>query len=274
VKTTIDVWADASNRARRIHAVATVSRPSYTADSGPGTTTPMTIPASTQTTDATTEFFDFGTPVDVQAPPADQTYDETDALLAQLRGPGTVTADSWHVVARGRLRAGPWTVFAAKTSTGWSCYDAPGTQGGPPEIVTSNGFPKHGTHVSQCSIPGTAALVGVFNAFINTTDSGRRIIVGVTNTAGEAALTFADGTSQRLTVDRATSLVTWSQAATGLSPLRVIVDGASCRIDGLGGDAFGNSSAAPPTSAKVSPDDLQCGGANPSSPFLAPIAQP
>jgi hypothetical protein len=275
VKTTIDVWIDNSNRARRIHGLMTVSTPAYATDPGLPTATSFTVPAGTETLDSTTEFFDFGTSVDVQAPPADQTYDETDAFLAQLRGPGTVAADGWHVVARGRLGRGPWTVFSARTTTGWLCYDAPGTgQGAVGAITSSNGFPKHGKDASQCSIPGTAAFFGVFNAFINTIDGGRRIIVGVTTTPGAATITFTDGTSQRLTVDPATSLVNWSRPSTGPAPLRIIVDGTSCRLDGLGGDPFRESSAPPPTGSKVSPDDVQCGGENPSSPFAPAIGGP
>jgi hypothetical protein len=71
----VQVWLDAQGRARQI---AVQVQDSTTASSNTGSTTPTTSGSVTSTVD----YYDFGTPVDVSAPPASQVDDVTNQALA------------------------------------------------------------------------------------------------------------------------------------------------------------------------------------------------
>jgi hypothetical protein len=86
----IDVWVDAQRRVRRFA---------------------QSIPTGRYKSNYEVEFFDFGTPVTVEAPPAaDVTIDHT----RQLTG-------DWVLVQRGRAEGNDWRVFRAPTANG-GCF--------------------------------------------------------------------------------------------------------------------------------------------------------
>jgi hypothetical protein len=73
---TVDIYTDSENRAVRIAVTDTV------------TLTVRPGKPQTQTVNSTTDLYDFGAPVAVQAPPAAQVADRTDQFIAILLGAG------------------------------------------------------------------------------------------------------------------------------------------------------------------------------------------
>ncbi|MGO9872779.1 MAG: hypothetical protein ACLPVY_03185 [Acidimicrobiia bacterium] len=219
---TLDIYTDGQNRARRV------------SDSETGTTTLPDSKPYTQTIAETTDFSDFGAPVVVQAPPADQTTDQTETFIAEQLGPGSVHKSSWHQGAHGTFNGSPWKIDTARTTTGWNCYDLTDTpnNSGVPEGGTTNGFPEHDGHSTECQLAGQPELgiSGPVGLFINSTGTSQRLIVGAVNGTGATTLAFQDGSVQHLEVDPNTLIFNWSGPASRV-PVRIRVGGQSCRVD-------------------------------------------
>jgi len=121
VRVGLDIWTDRQDRARRITLSQTQTSTSRSnSDNSPGGHGGNADDTVTQTSEATTDFFDFGATVAVQ-PPAGQVYDQTVGFISTLEGTGSVNRSDWHVAAHGTIGAQPWSVYAARTTTGWSC---------------------------------------------------------------------------------------------------------------------------------------------------------
>jgi hypothetical protein len=274
INTSMDVWTDSANRARRIRIVATgpVTTPIRVTDPKVEGATTTTQPSTQmQTTEMTTEFFDFGAPVEVHAPPADQVIDLTDFWIAMSLGYGAVDAHDWHDVAHGVIGGTPWAIYAARTTTGWHCYDTTDTPQNDVAALESNASPEHNGHVTDCEVAGMP-FVGVFNAFINSTDGNRRVIVGVVPGGGNAQLKFGDGSSQHLEIDQDIWIASWSGPITP-APVRIDVDGTACRIDGQGADGYDLTAGLEAITNAARAGNIACGGVTPETSLLPePIA--
>jgi len=219
----LDIYTDGQSRARRVAVSSTDT-----------TTFPQGNPL-TETFTQTTDFSDFGVPVFVQAPPADQTTDQTAAFIAEWLGAGSVRPSSWHEGAHGTFDGSAWKIETARTTTGWNCYDLSDTpnSSGPPGIsVRTNGFPQHNGHSTSFLVAGGQheQISGPVGLFINTTSSSQRLIVGAVTGTGATTLVFKDGSVQHLNVDPNTLMFNWSGAANRI-PVRIRIGGQSCRVD-------------------------------------------
>ena len=283
---TLDLWTDTKNRVVRMKRVTTtVTRiPDLSdLDSGGHSTATTTSTTESDTSATTIDFSDFGTAVDVQAPPADQVQDITDVMVAMAAGPGTVPADGWRAAAHGEIGGKPWTVSAARTTTGYYCYDATNTPqsfnglassvpGGMSISNDGNTYPKHDGHDSDCQLPDAfPGVPGAFDAFVNMTDGNQRILVGATTTSGNATLELSNGTRQSLTVDAPTRIVEWSAPTSAPSPVRIHVGTSACRVDGKTSGEPGMTPDPKSFEQYIQDGNIACDGASPTAPFPAAL---
>jgi hypothetical protein len=93
----VDAWIDGSGRVRRLHQLIDYS----------GAKLPN-IPANAlpRTVDVTVEYYDFGSPVSVAPPPADQVTDLSEILAQQNSGHGSGTASAATTALQARLLTG------------------------------------------------------------------------------------------------------------------------------------------------------------------------
>jgi hypothetical protein len=219
----VDVYTDSHNRARRLKDVQIVT----TRLSGR-----LETHSFKQTITESIDFFDFGTPVAVVAPPVNRVTDLTSSYVAEKLGSGSVKSSDWHEIAHGAIGSTPWKIDAAHTSTGWNCFDLNDTPG-VSQSNDANGDPKHNGHATNCLVPkdwiGETGESGPIALFIDTVASGKSVLVGTVTGIGAPRLHFADGSVQSLTVDPATLLFSWSGPATQ-SPVRIQVGDESCRL--------------------------------------------
>ena len=210
----LEVWTDSHGRARRVRAGSTTEY--VFSFSTPGGDHQQ---RSRTTVTTTTDFFDFGVPVDVEAPPAADVYDQTDLLVATAIGPGAVRG-GWRAAAQGTFAGRPWTVWFATTTNRWRCYDATGfpprASGVAVERLTQPGAPAgpaHDGRRASCSPPG-GNFGPPFAAYLAQADGDRYEIVGYLDRDVDAlTLRFADGTSARAAADPTTGVVRWSGRA-------------------------------------------------------------
>ncbi|MGZ4691781.1 MAG: hypothetical protein ACXVKA_12405 [Acidimicrobiia bacterium] len=134
VKTTWEVWVDDQQRLRRI------SDSSDAPSTGVG-------PNSFGPEHSVTEFFDFGAPVSIEAPPADQVMDEPSQQL---------TGD-WKVVQHGRSDDVAWQVFRAP-SQDVECFSH---EADPPSEYDLHILEQRGHRVEKCSMPLTPSMGGL-----------------------------------------------------------------------------------------------------------------
>lgn len=221
------VWTDADGRARRVKSVVTME---FLGDEDfPGDTTTKT------TTTMTTEFFDFGTPVAVEAPPADQVTDLTDAMAMMMRGPGTVDDDAWTRAARGTSDGEPWTIWFAESSTEWRCYDLENL---PDDFGISYGdddseTPKHNGRTADCQPSSGSPMFGAaFNVWLTESIGVDRVrMYGSVGGTGIARVRFPDGTEEQLRADPNTRIAVWEGATPQERTHVELDDGTRCRLD-------------------------------------------
>jgi hypothetical protein len=236
----IELWTDSRDRMRRIVVTTTTTFKTGAGSILPQSgfaTTPLRDTTVTQTT--TTELFDFGVDVHVEEPAPDQVYDVTAPLGALLSGPGTVAPAAWRDIAHGSLRGEVWTLWFARTSTRWRCYQLEGIS--PldlPPFPLANPFPKHDGHASECApSPGGVFENSPFTTIVNGLVADPPFLVGrVSESANDARLVFSDGTSTALPIDPDTRIVQWigPQLPT---PVKIDAGGRACSIDELSNDA-------------------------------------
>jgi hypothetical protein len=237
----VEIWTDGQNRLRRVkkRMDESFNDRGLTVSSASSTEAPQHI-----TVTSTTDLYDFGIPVDIQVPPADQTYDVTAALIAATGGPGDVTDGDWREVAHGQLNGVPWSVSFANSSNGWRCYEAQGApiteaQGAdPPVDPTGAPMPKHAGRPSNCIPPGRFGDP-TSSVFVDGTDaSGWTMVGAVPDGTSKASVVLVDGTSSPLTIDGTIHLFQWTGA---VEPKAIRTDDTTCGIavssaptDGLG----------------------------------------
>jgi hypothetical protein len=220
---TIEVWIDGDQRARRIRtrteAAGDDARPDR--PTGPW--------------DSSVEFFDFGVAVEVEAPPADQVHDLTEFMISGFQGVGQVDPGDWRVGARGSFSGRAWTVWHARTSTGYDCYDVVGlaTAGGGGFESSGPGTAAPPTHEGREATCWPRALPRAvpFVALAGERAGDESVMVGIVDVAaGSARFEFADGTSVPADTDPDTRLAQWS-GPTASRPVRVTSEGGSCALE-------------------------------------------
>jgi hypothetical protein len=206
----VEIWTDAQHRLRRVVTTSTTNVSNLLGQSFDQV--PNAGPSSIART-ITTEFFDFGVVVRVDAPPAAEVFDASAVVGAMLAGPGTVADDAWQVVAYGSFRGVDWRVWYAATSTKWRCYSTdglPASSGNLPDVLNIDIYPKHDGKPSDCSPASIAGGNGPLTAFVAGFDGDRWTLVGrVDDSAENATLRFADGTSIALPIDAQGRIVQW-----------------------------------------------------------------
>ncbi len=232
-----EIWTDSQNRLRRVKTSIATTFTLPAMPGGPAPNKPTTVNQST-----TTDLYDFGVTVDVQAPPAAQVYDETNTMLALIRGPGTIAPNAWRAIAHGAIDSKPWTVWYAKSSTGWQCYDpegAPNFGGSASTFLMpapeSTSVPTHDGHPAQCPTP--SFQVGApLTVLVVGTDGNTRVLVGAVADGVESArLRFPDGSTVPVQIDPSTALVEWSGPAP--APTQFQSDAGNCALTAdAGGD--------------------------------------
>jgi hypothetical protein len=119
------VWLDAQGRVRQV-AYQLILPPATSSPTDPGSTTG----ATSSSFSATIDFYDFGIPVDVTAPPADQVDNVTSqAVAAGSAAPATTTP--------------PTSTTTTPEVCGWTDNDSPGATALDPLLLTSADVP-HG----------------------------------------------------------------------------------------------------------------------------------
>jgi hypothetical protein len=222
----LDVWTDSHDRARRLRT---------------STTSEFTFRAGKRarhdrsTLTRTTDFYDFGVPVSVVAPPASEVFDQTDFTVATLLGPGDVRGD-WRAVAHGTFTGEPWTIWFATTSNGWRCYDSdhPSTSSAlSVEVYSSGGAapepPTHDGRRASCSPPG-GSFGPPFGTYLAGVDGDRYVLAGYADRdLATVTLQRRGGANVRVPVDPATGIVQWTGAANPV-PEKVVVGRESCSL--------------------------------------------
>jgi hypothetical protein len=179
-----DVWADEAGRARRIRVTSAAA-------------------SGTASVVHTIEFFDFGIPVDVSAPPASDVADQTREFIRLFRGPGEVS--SWSVVATGNASAA-WKLWYGKSSTDVRCYDAEWSDGRRPEGALSpedDSTPTHNGRSTEC------LLLAPVVAIIDSTDALRQIVVGAADDGYDVSARLTDGSMKKLAVEGDERVFRW-----------------------------------------------------------------
>jgi hypothetical protein len=223
----LDLWTDHHDRARRVRQSNTSE---FTFAVGGKTRRYR----STYT--ITTEFYDFGVPVEVVAPPADDVFDETDLMVAMMIGPGDVRGD-WRTVAEGTVAGEPWTVWFATTANDWRCYDSDHQPDAGSAVsvkaysseVGPVAVPMHDGRVASCSPPG-GSFGPPFGAYVAGVDGDRYVLAGFADRDVDTiTLELEDGATVRVPVDPATGMVEWTGAPKP-APVKVTVDRESCGL--------------------------------------------
>lgn len=236
----IEIWTDAQDRLRRITFTTTTTLKNPGAGVlGPSGFLAPTPGKATSVETTTTELFDFGAEVHVEEPSPNEVYDVTAAVAAVVAGPGTVRPDGWADIAHGSFRASNWTIWFARTSTRWRCYELEGVSR--PSQLPSSGIgdtmPRHDGRAAECApSPGGVFENGPFTEILNGADGDRWGLVGrVSDAASDARLIFADGTSTTLPIDPETRLVRWSGPISP-KPTKVEAGARTCSLDGSSDD--------------------------------------
>jgi hypothetical protein len=217
----LDIWTDTRDRALRfrLSQVQTNTADGHT---------------DTQKSATTTDFSDFGDSVNVDRPPAAQVVDETDALIAVTLGPGTAKESDWQDVAHGVIGSRPWKIYAARTTTGWRCFDTADTPQDSLGEISDSGVPTHNGHSTSCLVAtGLDSFLGPVNIFVNRADGSQRTLVGASPNSGAVRIEFKDGSSEPIAVDARTWVFVWSGTKAQV-PIRLKIGAVSCRLDGRG----------------------------------------
>jgi hypothetical protein len=182
-----EVWVDEEGRARRIRFESR--------------------DAETDTTYVqTTDFFDFGAPVDVEAPPDDEVVDQTLDYVRMSRGFGT--ASNWDAVASGDTPVS-WKLWYAKTNTGTRCYDAVVAEtdrvpGDPPYVEVDPQTPKRDGRPAACLVFDPVVVV------VDESDGFQREIVGGVDDGYDVAIHFSDGSTAEPDVEGDERVFSWA----------------------------------------------------------------
>ena len=159
----------------------------------------------------TSDLFDFGVPVHVTAPPADQVTDVTEFTAAMFRGAGTLDG-TWREVAHSSGGAA-FTLWYAQTTTGWRCFDLVPNPNSFESLDSSSdqkGPPLHDGHTPQCLYPGAPTAVATQGFVIRTTGDREQIVVAFAPGYANARLVHADGSTTAVPIDEATGVVDWT----------------------------------------------------------------
>lgn len=207
-KVVVEVWTDDDERARRV--LLTVDGKGFS-----GT--------EREHASFTTDLYDFGTDVEVTAPPASEVVDDDEMFSSGEGSSGESevsitheaeeidygTPGEWKVVAEGTRAGEPWRVWTTKTSTGVDCYDAENLAG---QHFLPGPSPDEVTHDSRAATCVGGSVVGLpygdFIVLAAVTDAGRLSIVGRAN-GDQATVVFADGSTQPMQLDPATHVAQW-----------------------------------------------------------------
>ncbi len=252
----VEIWTDAQNRLRRVVTTSTTTVSNLLGQSFDQL--PNAGPSTIART-ITTEFFDFGVSVHVDAPPADEVFDASAAVGAMLAGPGTVAEEGWQVVAHGTFWGTDWRVWYATTSTKWRCYSTDGLPASSPDVPDLPSVsPKHDGKPSDCSPESIGNGNGPLTAFVAGRDRDRWKLVGrVEGAAENANLMFADGSSIGLPIDARTRIVEWAGAASP-APTEFQSGDAKCTLS---------------DNVETTGDEQTCDGVDSGPPLpLAPLA--
>jgi hypothetical protein len=232
-----EIWTDADDRMRRV-------RVSRTADSSMFPEEDEVEPSSVTQT-MTTEFFDFGVEVHVEAPPPSDVFDPDDmnglledsgeavpdgpaAQIEAAEDAGTVDPASWKSIASGTLGGQPWTLWRATSSKGWPCYEGQGIPGGETWSVVDSGDIEHEGRPVFCMPDSTMAFLD-FQLFFSQADGDEWDLLGVSMKPDQpVTLQLFDGTSVELTPDPATGAVQWTGRVAN-PPQRISLDQFTCQ---------------------------------------------
>lgn len=207
-KVVIEVWTDDGERARRI--LLSVEGTSFGGDE--------------ERASFSTDFYDFGTPVEVTPPPKSAIVEIDEIESFSGEGGHTITEEvtdvdygtpgEWTVAASGERTGKPWRVWVAKTSTGMDCYDIENVSDRPTTVPGApDGQVMHDGRLAICDGGplGTVLSIAGFFGLADITDGAQRSIVGTVG-GDSADLVFADGTTQPMQIDPKTNLAQWSGA--------------------------------------------------------------
>jgi hypothetical protein len=144
---------------------------------------------------------------------------------------GTVAPSAWKDVAEGKFRTKAWKVAAAKSSTGWRCFDATGSAAADTTTTTVAGAPSRNGRAAVCLPPAGDTTSEPFVAFVNGNDANQWVVVGaVADGVKRVSIGFADGTRTPLNIDPKSRLVIWKGPAS-VKPKDIKTDSVTCAID-------------------------------------------
>jgi len=195
----LDVYTDAQQRLRRM--AATVPQPESKLP-------PVVI---------TTDLFDFGIPVHVDAPPAGDVMDITEFNAAMWAGAGKLDG-SWRAVAH-NSDGDPFTLWFAQTTTGQRCFDlVPDPSSLSMHVIASTngkdiGPPRHDGHESECLYPGAPPGMATQGFVTRTTGDRVQVVVAFAPGYSNGRIVRADGSSVPVPVDPTTGVVDWTGPA-------------------------------------------------------------
>jgi hypothetical protein len=206
---TVDVWADAEHRLRRYSESSQESSDRYEI-----------------------EFFDFGAPVTIEAPPADQVSVEESPRL---------TGD-WKLAQRGRDGDVEWQVFLASSDSG-ACLAHEADPPGPFDAVEHD--EQRGRTVDTCAYDEESEELEGFEDFagdgLETTATelanGKVLLYGSVSTETEGlVLQFAGGRTERLVPENRTFAIVLSadEVVDEIEPIAPDQE-VHCSLEGFGG---------------------------------------
>jgi len=189
----LEVFTDGEQRLRRI--VATYPQ------------TKVKLPPVVVTTD----LFDFGVPVHVTPPPADEVTDVTEFTAAMFGGAGKLDG-TWREVAHSSGGAA-FSLWFGRTTTGWRCFDLVPNPSSFETLGTpspQHGPPLHDGHRPQCLYPGSPPGLATQGFVTRTTGDREQIVVAFAPGNANARLVHADGSTTAVPIDATTGVVDWT----------------------------------------------------------------
>jgi hypothetical protein len=155
-------------------------------------------------------------------------------LIEITLGPGTVKESDWQDVAHGLIGTKRWKIYAARTTTGWRCFDTADTPQDSMGEISGIGIPTHNGRPAKCLVAGGLdSFFGSVSIFVNNVSGTQRTLVGASPNEGAVRIEFKDGSSEPIPVDAHTWMFTWSGTKAQV-PIRLRIGPVSCRLDGHG----------------------------------------